>query len=68
MRKKIKKAMVKIKALAAFSQISGNLAFNCSVSFPANFQWVIDTLSITNLDLIPSLGMACYLTYFDCAF
>jgi hypothetical protein len=52
----------------AFSQISVNIQFNCDIKFPLNYQKMLDSLAIANLDLIPSLGMQCWLNDFDCKF
>ena len=32
---------LKIKALLSFSQISSNIAFNCAIAFPVNFEQVL---------------------------
>ena len=55
-----------VVALMAFAQISVNIQFNCDIKFPLNYQKMLDTLAIANLDLIPSLGMQCWLNEFDC--
>jgi len=52
----------------AFSQISVNVQFNCSIQYPVNFTKLLDSLGFANLDLLPSLGMQCYVSEFDCEF
>jgi len=58
--KLINGANIKFKMLAAFSQISTNISFNCGVEFPVKFNSFLALTSFVNLDmLLPSLGFSC---------
>ena len=45
--------------------ISFRAAFNCNISFPDMFETVLSTFSIFSFDILPGLGMDCWLTKFD---
>ena len=59
-------AETKLKALAAFLQIVLNISFTCTVKFPVEFQAVLTTLSLFNLDILPALGIQCWFNAYDC--
>eukprot|EP00613_Pedinella_sp_CCMP2098_P051162 CAMPEP_0171819638 /NCGR_PEP_ID=MMETSP0992-20121227/2322_1 /TAXON_ID=483369 /ORGANISM="non described non described, Strain CCMP2098" /LENGTH=558 /DNA_ID=CAMNT_0012433939 /DNA_START=1066 /DNA_END=2742 /DNA_ORIENTATION=- len=56
---------VKIKSLLSFGQIAVSISFNTAISFPQNFERVLSTLNVLNLDLVPALGMGCAFDGFD---
>jgi hypothetical protein len=58
----------KLKALAAFLQIVLNISFTCTVQFPIKFQSVLTTLSVFNLEILPSLGIQCWFNAYDCEY
>jgi hypothetical protein len=46
-------------------QISGNIEFNYSLTWPANFEAVMSSISFANLDLFSALGVNCLTPSFD---
>lgn len=59
------KMQVQLKSIIAFLQISGNIGFNYSLTWPANFEKVMLAVDVVNFDLLPALGVNCYTTSFD---
>ena len=55
----------KLRAIGVFIQIVLLIGFNCVVTFPTSFELVLTALSIFNLDILPALGIDCWLSKFD---
>jgi len=64
-KKEVKKAQIKSKALYAFMQIATNIGFNCNVTFPVEFEISVKLVSIVNLDVLPAFGLQCWMARFD---
>lgn len=64
---KIKAIQVEVKTFISFSQIVVNKDFNCNIKFPGVFSNLITYFTIVNLDMVPSLGLACSFEGFDYA-
>ena len=54
----------KLRAICVFLRIVLLVGFNCVVTFPTSFELVLAALSIFNLDILPALGIDCWLTKF----
>jgi len=59
------KMQVQLKCLVAFLQIAGNISFNYSITWPANFERLMSALEVVNFDLAPYLGINCFATRFN---
>eukprot|EP00614_Pseudopedinella_elastica_P022796 CAMPEP_0172644010 /NCGR_PEP_ID=MMETSP1068-20121228/238987_1 /TAXON_ID=35684 /ORGANISM="Pseudopedinella elastica, Strain CCMP716" /LENGTH=1130 /DNA_ID=CAMNT_0013458191 /DNA_START=782 /DNA_END=4171 /DNA_ORIENTATION=- len=60
-----KKSKMKLKCLMSFAQISANIAFNCSINFPPSVETMSNVFSIANIEIVPALGIPCWLKQFD---
>jgi len=49
----------RMKCLMSFGQVTANIGFTCSVTFPPIFERMLSILSLFNMDLLPALGLAC---------
>ena len=59
LRKLRRKFQTRMKAFWSFGQILVNIGFNCDIPWPETFSYIINALSIINIDLVPHLGLAC---------
>lgn len=64
-RKKWQWLETKLRAIAIFVQIVLTIGFNCFITFPLNFENVLTTVAVLNLDILPALGIQCWLSQFD---
>ena len=55
----------KLRTICVFLRIVLLVGFNCVVTFPTSFELVLTALSIFNLDILPALGIDCWLSKFD---
>jgi len=64
-RSHFKTGKVKVKVLIAYFQIASNVAYTCRIRFPLSFTSLMSFLGVFNLNVIPSLGLACRLGSYD---
>jgi hypothetical protein len=49
----------RLKCLMSFGQVTANIGFTCSVSFPPLFEKILNVFAVFNMDILPALGLAC---------
>ena len=49
----------RLKCLMSFGQVTANIGFTCSVTFPPIFERILNVFAVLNMDLLPALGLAC---------
>ena len=49
----------RLKCLMSFGQVTANIGFTCSVTFPPIFEKIMNVFAVLNMDLLPALGLAC---------
>ena len=60
-----KKTKMKLKCLMSFAQISASVSSNCAMKFPSSIETMSNVFSIANIEIIPALGVPCWLKQFD---